>query len=55
MTDIDPRMLFAIRSLHGLVVAGEGMETEEIVGLKMVLESIVIDWRDEHGGLQKHE
>ena len=50
---IDPRMLFAIRSLHGLVIAGEGMEAEEVEGLKMVLESIVIDGRDEHDGLQK--
>ena len=44
-------MLFVIRSLHGLVLAGEVMEVEEVEGLKMVLESVVIDGREYHDGL----
>ena len=53
MTDIDPRMLFVIRALHSVGECQGAMETEEVIGLQMVLESIVIDWRCGNDRLQR--
>lgn len=49
----DPRLLFVIRAVHCLSAAGCGLESEEVEGLKMILESIVVDGRGGHDGLQK--
>lgn len=42
----DLRMLFVIKSLHCVVDAENSLDTEEVDGLKQILESIVIDGRD---------
>lgn len=42
----DPRMLFIIRAVHCITVCGDSLEADEVDGLKMVLESIVIDGRE---------
>ena len=44
----DPRILFIIMSLHGLVLAGENLGPDELDGLKLILEAIVIDGREDH-------
>ncbi|MEI7815572.1 MAG: hypothetical protein WCI45_00145 [Desulfuromonadales bacterium] len=47
----DARMLFIVKALHCVVECGESLDSDEIEGLKVVLESVVIDERGKHDGL----
>ena len=42
----DVRMLFIIRAVHCITACGDPLDADEVEGLKMVLESIVIDGRE---------
>lgn len=50
---IDPRLSFVKMAVHALVELGQGLDNEEAEGLNMILDDIIIDWRDDHDGLQK--
>lgn len=41
----DPRMLLVIKALHCVVETGESLESDEVEGLKLILEAVVIDGR----------
>lgn len=41
----DPRLAFIIAAVHSLTVCGTGLEVDELTGLKMIMESIVMDSR----------
>lgn len=41
----DSRMAFVIKALHTVVEAGEELDTDEVEGLKLILEAVVIDGR----------
>lgn len=42
----DPRLLFTIRALHSIAEAGDDLESQEVEGLKQILEAVVIDGRE---------
>jgi hypothetical protein len=44
---IDSRMLFVVRALHCVVESGQDLEAKEVEGLKQIIESVVIDSRNQ--------
>lgn len=50
---INPELKFIIKATHCISELGESMDDDEIKGLRNILSALLIEWRDDHDGLQK--
>ena len=46
MNNDDPRLLFIIKAVHCIAECGESLDYDEIKGLKLVLEQVIIAKRE---------
>ena len=44
----DPRLVFIALALHHITIAREGLELKELEGLKLIVDAVITDGREDH-------